>query len=56
MLDIITKNEIDFVGKEQIKIRLPIELKEKIQRKADEIGIGFNAVILILIQKALEFQ
>lgn len=40
--------------KEQMTIRLPTELKEKIQAKADEKGISINAVVIILILKGLE--
>lgn len=40
--------------KEQLTIRLPAELKEKIQAEADEKGISINAVVIILILKGLE--
>ncbi len=37
--------------KEQTTIRLPKELKEKLQREAEETGISFNSYILLLIDK-----
>ena len=35
----------------QTTIRLPAELKEKLQQEADRMGISFNAYILTLIDK-----
>lgn len=35
--------------REQTTIRLPIKLKEELQREADRKGISLNAYILILI-------
>ena len=40
--------------REQTTIRLPKELKDEIQRKADQEGQSLNTMILILIRKALE--
>lgn len=40
--------------REQTTIRLPKELKDKIQRKADQEGQSLNTMILILIRKGLE--
>ncbi len=40
--------------REQTTIRLPKELKEEIQRQADEMGVSFNARLLMLIQKGIE--
>lgn len=40
--------------REQTTIRLPSELKERIQKEADSIGISFNAAIIVLIKKALD--
>lgn len=42
--------------REQITIRLPKDLKEKIQRLADEEGQSFNAKLIILLRKALEWE
>lgn len=39
--------------REQITIRLPADLKEEIQRKADKSGQSFNTEIIILLRKAL---
>ena len=39
--------------REQITLRLPVALKEKIQREADEAGISFNAMVVILLQLAV---
>lgn len=36
--------------KEQTTIRLPIELKEKLQQEADAKGISFNALAIIISQ------
>lgn len=32
--------------REQTTVRLPVDLKEEIQRQADEMGISFNAYVL----------
>jgi predicted DNA-binding protein len=37
--------------REQTTIRLPAELKEQLQQEAEQIGISFNAYILMLIDK-----
>lgn len=42
--------------REQTTIRLPADLKERIQREADKRGYSFNALILILLEKGLESQ
>lgn len=39
--------------RKQTTIRLPAELKEEIQRKADQAGQSFNAEVIILLRKAL---
>lgn len=38
----------------QITIRLPSDLKEQIQKQADEMGVSFNAMLIILLHKGLE--
>lgn len=35
-------------------IRLPEELKEQLQRKADEKGISFNALVILLLRAGLK--
>lgn len=40
--------------REQTTIRLPAELKERVQRQADEMGHSFNSAVLYLIDKGLE--
>ena len=42
------------LNREQITVRLPVELKEQLQQKADERGISFNAALIIFLQKGLE--
>lgn len=37
------------MDREQTTIRLPAELKEQIQRKADEEGQSFNAMVLSIL-------
>lgn len=37
------------MDREQTTIRLPADLKEQIQKAADEMGIGFNALVLSII-------
>ena len=37
--------------REQTTIRLPIELKEKLQQEALKKGISFNALLLDIIKK-----
>ncbi len=40
--------------REQTTIRLPIDLKKKIQQEADKKGQSFNATVIIAIKKGLE--
>ena len=40
--------------REQTTIRLPKDLKEEVQRKADEMGISFNSAFIYFLQKGLE--
>lgn len=40
----------------QTTIRLPAELKEQIQRKADREGQSFNMEIMILLRKGLGLE
>lgn len=39
------------MDREQTTIRLPAELKEQIQRKADGLGMSFNALILMILSE-----
>ena len=42
--------------REQTTIRLPKDLKEKIQWLADEQGQSFNTEIILLLRKELEAE
>ena len=42
--------------REQTTIRLPTELKEKLQREADRIGISLNALILRVLNEERNSQ
>lgn len=44
------------MDREQTTIRLPADLKEQVQRKADEEGQSFNAEIIILLREALKLE
>ncbi len=37
--------------REQTTIRLPTELKQRIQQEADKKGIGLNALLLEILQQ-----
>ena len=38
----------------QTTIRLPAELKEKLQQEADRLGMSFNGYVISLLWAALE--
>lgn len=38
--------------REQTTIRLPVELKEKLQQEADKRGESLNGLIILMINKA----
>ncbi len=40
--------------REQTTIRLPIDLKKKIQQEADKIGISFNELVIKLLHEGLD--
>ncbi len=40
--------------REQTTIRLPTELKQRIQQEADKKGISFNAALIFLLQRGLK--
>lgn len=40
--------------KEQTTIRLPVDLKERLQQQADKRGYSLNMIIIIVLQKGLE--
>ena len=44
------------MDREQMTIRLPAELKERIQQEADRKGISFNAEFIALIRKGLVLE
>lgn len=44
------------MNREQTTIRLPAELKEQIQKEADEMGQSFNAALIILLRKGLGLE
>ena len=39
------------IKKEQTTIRLPKELKEKLQGEADKIGISFNELLILILNE-----
>ena len=51
----ICEATIKSLEREQTTIRLPAELKERIQKEADNKGISFNAMMIILIEQGLEY-
>ena len=40
--------------REQTTIRLPAELKEKLQQEADRLGISFNEMVIKFIHVGME--
>lgn len=40
--------------KEQTTIRLPEELKEKLMKEAQKMGISFNAIVIMFLFRCLE--
>ncbi len=42
------------IEKEQTTIRLPNELKEQLHRQANSMGISFNALVIILLNRGLQ--
>jgi len=42
--------------REQTTIRLPKELKEELQREADRKGMGFNQLVLLIINRYVNHQ
>lgn len=42
--------------REQTTIRLPADLKDRIQREADRRGITFNQMVMIIISQYLDHQ
>ena len=44
------------MNREQTTLRLPAELKEAIQRKADRDGQSFNTEVILLLRRALESE
>lgn len=44
------------MNREQITIRLPSKLKQRIQKEADGMGISFNAMLIIFLERGLKDQ
>lgn len=44
------------MDREQTTIRLPTNLKEKLQQEAQEKGYSFNGYMLLLIQKGHQLE
>lgn len=42
--------------KEQTTIRLPVDLKERLQQQADKRGYSLNAFLLIILEQAVNQQ
>lgn len=40
--------------REQTTIRLPVDLKERVQQQAESMGHSFNSAVLYLIDKGLQ--
>ena len=40
--------------RQNITIRLPVELKEAVHKEADRRGISFNALIVILLRAGMK--
>lgn len=40
--------------REQTTIRLPVELKERIHKQADEMGVSFNEIVIKLLNIGIE--
>ena len=43
-------------SKEQTTIRLPAELKQRLQQTADRRGDSFNGLVVMLLNKSLELM
>lgn len=48
--------ESKLAEREQTTIRLPLELKAKLQWQADERGISFNAIMMLAINDYLNHR
>ena len=42
--------------KEQTTIRLPVDLKERLQQQADKRGDSLNGLIVMMLNKALKLM
>ena len=40
--------------REQTTIRLPAELKERVQQEAERLGISFNELVMLAINKFIQ--
>lgn len=41
-------------NREQTTIRLPAELKESVQQEAERLGISFNELVMLAINKFIQ--
>ncbi len=44
------------MNREQTTIRLPVELKAKLQQQADEMGTTFNGLVMAILNDFLDRQ
>lgn len=44
------------VAREQITIRLPAELKDKLSQEAEKLGVSFNGLVIDYLWKGLELK
>ena len=42
---------MNIAEREQTTIRLPVEMKEQLQREADEMGISFTELLILIINE-----
>ncbi len=40
--------------KEQTTIRLPVDLKERLQQEADKRSLSLNTMVIVVLRKGLE--
>ena len=48
------KGEEGMKLREQTTIRLPAELKERVQQEAERLGISFNELVMLAINKFIQ--
>ena len=47
--------EVRILEREQTTIRLPAVLKERLQREADKLCVSFNEIVMIAINRFLDW-